>query len=510
MSKQPTAPQMRVLIAATANRGRLPLNCLAYTGVFAPYAGTHSPGFDLIQAVLAKAAKARSARRAEAILCAELDFDQLITAGGFLHVKRDSFRDGKGDLAERYANAIYSGHGRIDGVTSLNVRACIRAGWLDERWNLTTEGRDAAFAADPDGYADALAADQYDAEMIRADEAAIAAGRAELCTAAINPAYPHSYVHDDAVAADAATQPGHNTCGRTVMQHADYTPERIRSANWHEACYHRAAVNAVHAGIPMNLGIAAQQLRDEARDEAVADAAAPVILVVDEFHSVLPDRSGKADAVLTELIRASRDPDVVVWLFDPKPSTWQYPTIPAMLADTDPLPATVWGKGEMVIQGTTGSGKTYLTMPVSEPGEVAAAMAGVQIATLDPAGRDALSAGITPSLAGRLFAGTHPDLADELRPAAEYTRDAILTATRDSRPDAAPTQALDGDPTDPGYRLRLHLTRTKHGAEYPEAVRVALLHFELGLTHAANNSHGAALTGLRKAVARLGVAPYAA
>lgn len=511
MSKQPTAPQMRALLAAAANGGRLPLNCLAYTGVFAPYAGTHSPGLDLIRAVLAKAAKARSALRAEAILCDELDFDQLITAGGFLNIKRDSFRDGKGDLGERYAKALYSGHGRIEGVTSLNVRACIRAGWLDERWNLTTEGRDAAFAADPDAYADALPADQLDAELIRADKALIAAGRAELCTVAINPDYPHTYEHDADVAAADSTHPGYNTCGRSVMQHVDYTPERIRSANWRESCYQRAAENAVHAGIPMNLSIAGQQLRDEAHTDALAEHPdQPVMLVVDDAHTAVPDRSGKARAMIADLIRDSRDPRMIVRDGDPRRG--QYPTIAAMLADIDPLPT--FEKGEMVVQGTiggtTGRGKTYPTVPVSDPAEVAAAMAGVQIATLDPGSRDELTAGILPSLAARLYAGTHPDLADELRPAAVHARDAVLTAIRAADPDAASSQALDGDPTAAGFRLRLHLTRTRHSAGYPETVRVALLHLELGLTAGANHSRGLALAGMRKTVAKLGAAPYTA
>jgi hypothetical protein len=103
------------------------------------------------------------------------------------------------------------------------------------------------------------------------DKAALAqAWDVPLCTVAVNPLWPHRYKQDAEVTADPATTPGYDTCGRTETGHAEYTPERIRSAEWGAARYQRAAENAVHKDIPMHMGIAERELIDEAHAEALA------------------------------------------------------------------------------------------------------------------------------------------------------------------------------------------------------------------------------------------------
>jgi hypothetical protein len=159
---QPSTPQMRVLLAAVRNGGRVPSNAFAYAGYFPA-----ARGCERIVGVLNRAAKASTQNTCEEVLLDGLDSCQLLMAGGFLGVERNSFHDGRGDLAERYATAIRSKAGRIEGTSVAGIRACIRAGWLTDRWEITTEGRDAARLTDPDGYAQTLPADQVTDELDR-------------------------------------------------------------------------------------------------------------------------------------------------------------------------------------------------------------------------------------------------------------------------------------------------------------------------------------------------------
>lgn len=90
------------------------------------------------------------------------------------------------------------------------------------------------------------------------------------CTAMVNPLWPHRYEQSDAVSANPAVRPGEDTCGRTAGGHAEHTPERIRSAAWGQACWRRAAANAVRHGHDMRIGDAQRELVDEAHAEALA------------------------------------------------------------------------------------------------------------------------------------------------------------------------------------------------------------------------------------------------
>lgn len=93
--------------------------------------------------------------------------------------------------------------------------------------------------------------------------------RKGLCTAKVNGDYPHTYEVDVKVSIDLTVKPGWDTCGKTEAAHADYTPERIRSANWRQAIYQRAASNALPPkSIPMNMSAAYRELVDEAHAEA--------------------------------------------------------------------------------------------------------------------------------------------------------------------------------------------------------------------------------------------------
>lgn len=141
--RKPNIPQLQLLITAHRNGGRLPSQSFAYYGVYAPYGGTEK-----IQAALAEAADTRDDIAAEKILRDRLDRGQMLMAGGFLGVdRRDT--DAPGTLAERYVTAIRAGRipftVKSDGVTPQYVRpstlrACIRAGWLTEKWQITKAG----------------------------------------------------------------------------------------------------------------------------------------------------------------------------------------------------------------------------------------------------------------------------------------------------------------------------------------------------------------------------------
>lgn len=92
-----------------------------------------------------------------------------------------------------------------------------------------------------------------------------------LCTAKTNRLYPHAFNHNASVAADASVIPGYDTCGMTETEHADYTPERIREANFFEARYRRAVENTRgHLGDNC-FAQADGELLDEAHAEALAE-----------------------------------------------------------------------------------------------------------------------------------------------------------------------------------------------------------------------------------------------
>jgi len=150
--RKPNIPQLRILMAAHRNGGRLPSQSFAYYGVYAPYGGTEK-----IQAALAEAAGTRNDTAAEQILLDRLDRLQMLMAGGFLDVERRD-TDARGTLAERYVAAIRAGRiesgVKADNLTVQYVRpsslyACIRAGWLDEKWRITEAGYAAGRAVEP-------------------------------------------------------------------------------------------------------------------------------------------------------------------------------------------------------------------------------------------------------------------------------------------------------------------------------------------------------------------------
>lgn len=159
---KPSTPQVRVLLAAIRNGGSVPAGAFAYAGYFRPVRGCEH-----IVGVLHRAAKATTQGTCEKTLLDGLDTGQLLMAGGFLGVERDGFRDGRGTIAERYATAIRTKAGRIEGTSVAGIRACIHNDWLTERWEITEAGREAARLHDPEGYAQALPADEVDAELER-------------------------------------------------------------------------------------------------------------------------------------------------------------------------------------------------------------------------------------------------------------------------------------------------------------------------------------------------------
>jgi hypothetical protein len=92
--------------------------------------------------------------------------------------------------------------------------------------------------------------------------------RSPRCTAKINPMYPHIFEHVADVAADPEITPGHDTCGRDVAGHSDYTTERILDANWFQAVYDRAVDNTHGRLGDGSIVQARRELLDEAHAEA--------------------------------------------------------------------------------------------------------------------------------------------------------------------------------------------------------------------------------------------------
>lgn len=98
-----------------------------------------------------------------------------------------------------------------------------------------------------------------------------AAERSPLCTAKVNPMYPHTFKHDADVAADPEIVPGYDTCGRNEAGHADYTTERILDANWFQAVYNRAVDNTRGHLEDGAIVQARRELLAEAHAEALAE-----------------------------------------------------------------------------------------------------------------------------------------------------------------------------------------------------------------------------------------------
>ncbi len=144
-TKTPTAPQLFLLSYAHANNGRLPSGSFAYYGMFRRFGGAEK-----IQAALRAAAYTADDDAAAARLCDARDYDQMLMAGGCLGVER---RNGEGarTLADRYVTAIRRSRIRSAGkpITPGTLNACIKAGWFDDRWQLTDAGLAAGMAADP-------------------------------------------------------------------------------------------------------------------------------------------------------------------------------------------------------------------------------------------------------------------------------------------------------------------------------------------------------------------------
>jgi hypothetical protein len=119
-----------------------------------------------------------------------------------------------------------------------------------------------------------------------------------LCTAKINRLYPHAFNHNASVAADASVIPGYDTCGMTEAEHADYTPERIREANFFEARYRRAVENTRgHLGDNC-FAQAHGELVDEAHDEALNEQTVRALLagkarMVDVDHAAALREDGE-------------------------------------------------------------------------------------------------------------------------------------------------------------------------------------------------------------------------
>jgi len=118
-----------------------------------------------------------------------------------------------------------------------------------------------------------------------------------LCTAEVNSLWPHRYEQDAEVTADTTITPGQDTCGTTEAGHAEYTPERIRRAEWREACYRKAV--EIDAAAP-HLGHAADALVAEAHAEA---------LHVDADREQLRWQNGRCDQLNREAHAGRNSPD---------------------------------------------------------------------------------------------------------------------------------------------------------------------------------------------------------
>ena len=237
MSK-PTTAQNRVLLAAVANGGRVPGNAFAYAGYFAPYRG-----MEPVIGALHLAAKKTTKTGIETALLAQLDHLQLLAAGGFVGIER-SAESGNGQLASDLADAIIAATGRIEGTSVAGIRACIRAGWLTERWEITTEGRDACRHVDPTGYAQALPADEVDGELNRIVRGVPVITRA-LATAAAETADARGAEGDLVVVADEGNvQPGETDEVRAMLD------EIIRSGRDNRILIDPDELGAIPVGFP--------------------------------------------------------------------------------------------------------------------------------------------------------------------------------------------------------------------------------------------------------------------
>lgn len=142
-------------------------------------------------------------------------------------------------------------------------------------------------------------------DIRRVEESIERSRRAGLCTAKVNSAYPHAFEHDENVAADLSVTPGYDTCGMTEDEHAEYTPDVIRHAEFRAATYQRAARNALYRSIPIDMSIADRELIDEAHEEAAEMIAAEIDRV---YH--LTDDSDRPEherfAGIARLIRQAK------------------------------------------------------------------------------------------------------------------------------------------------------------------------------------------------------------
>ncbi len=207
--RNPTTPQRAILAAARANNGRLPSGAFAHAGVFCPSLGTEA-----ITDVLTRAARARNIAQAEqTLLTSGLTHLQMLIAGGILGVERDR-HDGIGDLAEKYADNIKNNPDRLKGVTVSSLHACIRNGWLTDRWELTDDGSAAIGAQD----------DLAPIVLVWAEEPAPADERADFAAelvhaASANAANPVVVVTDEVHNAFTAPAAGRGEGGKPDTAH---------------------------------------------------------------------------------------------------------------------------------------------------------------------------------------------------------------------------------------------------------------------------------------------------
>lgn len=445
---RPTPAQTHVLLAAVHNGHRLPGNCLAYGGVFVTYGGAEA-----IQAALAAAAKTRSHRRAVEILRERLDFNQLLMAGGFLHVERDSFRDSSYMLADRYATAIFDRTNRIPGVTVQPVAACVRHGWLDDKWRLTEAGRTAIATAEPHEY---LVSTYYALRDEHVDAGGIA------------------------VAAERVARDG------------DYEG----AIRW---LIDARGSDFIDEGAELPLADAEAARRGvTARAADRVDYEHPLMvvnMVVDEAAEIIGGtvRAGKNNvtAVMDTIMRAGRDHRVL--LDRDTRCRFQYPTLKALEEAVAGMPPALLTE-TMLSPREENTDLDQDNTPLSV--EVAAAMTATDLTGIDGQRRTALVRhGILPQTFARLFPPVASFLVDELRPAFAHAAGELVAAIR---PYAGPSDMDPAlfDPCGDGYRISVHIAR--RDPRHPEPIRKALLHLELALTSAAHGHRGIALAGIAK------------
>jgi hypothetical protein len=449
--RNPTTPQL-ILLKAAHHRAdaTVPSKAFAYAGVFRPYGGT-----ERIQAALRQAAKCRSASAAEKVLLDKLDFGDLLMAGGFLGVKRDSFRDGKGDLAERYVAAIRAGEDRIEGTNLASLRACIRAGWLTERWEITDDGIAAGARVDP---------------------------------AAFRPRYAvlwHERCYDRATEIDAATPDLTRAAGELVAE---------------------AYAEALEAHRLLHPGAENFRTDDErppvAEPQPTGDRAG----------------AGKTSLVREILEQLDASPDMVLVALDGKTEGYDeastYALLTAARAEMMRRRPHAWlmivpDEGRALTQGVTlfymDDDKISDVVPrlrakgaIMDPA-VAGAMAGYKTAELSPSELNAIGDGISPAEHRRLYPAVTGDLIDGLLPRIEAIRDQVVQRLTELGCPAE-ASALRGDPREPGYRVTV--TRIRRG-HLSEAIRMSLFHLEVTLNVIVGSDGVAAIRSLDKAAAVL-------